>query len=227
MTRVKLAALAVIVLFVAGCVIRTEHRIDAHITLDIRHIEEQVGGIFDYVEGRSDTLPGAEEPKAEPTSWLYEAIDAFNPIKVAYAAELNQASPLVKEIAQSMRDRNAEIAALKDKGCLGENNRGYVELRDCDGLADAAAKNAAQKTLSEENKDRKALYNELARLNKEGGATVSTMEAVGAAEKLKNAKSGHSVQLPPAGKYFDEFKASAPGTALGAACKPEAWVTLP
>ena len=34
-----------------GCVIRTEHRIDAHITLDIRHID-QAENVLDYVEGR-------------------------------------------------------------------------------------------------------------------------------------------------------------------------------
>lgn len=231
MTRVKLLLLAGLVLFTVGCVIRTEHRIDAHITLDIRHIEEQVGGIFDFVEGRSETLPGFEEGEtaSEPasTSWLQFVVDGLNPVKVAYAAELNQSSPLIKEIALSLRDRNDEIVALKDKGCLGENNRGYVELRDCDALSEADAKNKAQKTLAEENKDRKALYGELARLNKEEGATVSTMEAVGAAEKLKSAKSGHAVQLPPEGRYFDEFKASAPGKKLGDACKPGAWVTLP
>ncbi len=226
------AALAIVSLMAAlGCLIRTEHKIDAHITVDIRRIAEQAEGVLDFVEGKSESLPGlGGEPAGEPTSWYREVLDAVSPVRVAYAAEQalkETSSPLVREIAVRMRERFSQIEALKKQGCLGENNRGYLELRECDAMTDAEAKNAAQKLMAEENKDRKALYNEVARLNKADGVAVSTVEQIYAIERLNRAKSGEVFQLPAAGEAFDDFKNSAAGKALGDMCQPNAWVTIP
>jgi len=214
-------------LVVLGCtVIRTEHKIEAHITLDIRHIEEQVDDIFDFVEGETDTLPPLEA--AGPESSLRQRLRWLDPCPVACAQEdMKNTSALVKEIATRLRERHARVQAVKDNGCFGENNRGYLELRDCEDLADADYKNRVQQLMAEENKDRKALFNELARLNHDSGATVSTMETVGAMSKLKRAGQGEWVQLPEPGKEFDEVKASSLGKKLGTECRAGAWVRMP
>lgn len=224
-----IAALGVVVLSLAlGCVIRTEHKINAHITLDIRHIADQATDVLDYVEGKSDTLPGMEEPTEPLSSWK-DKLPSFRLCETAYADSLSQTdSPVVREIAGKMRGRNATIAALKKERCLGENNRGYVELRDCDALKDPEKKNETQKIVAEENKDRKALYAEIVRLNREvPGVNVSKVESIYALERLRRAQSGEDVQLPPAGEEFNIIKDSALGKALGAACQPAAWVTVP
>ncbi len=228
---------------VLGCVIRTESKIDAHITLDIRHISAQAGNVLDFVEGKTDALPGVEPAAAAPakdgkdkakaanpgpTSWAGRAIEMLNPIQAAYADALKvTTSPLVVEIAGKMRQRNPDIAGLKQSGCLGESNRGYVELRDCDETKDAVKRNAAQKQLSEENKDRKALYNEIARLNSDQGVSVSTVESIYAMERLRRAGAGEVFQLPPAGADFDAVKQSPAGQRLGGKCVAGAWVTMP
>lgn len=240
MKKVLFAGALAMLMVALGCVIRTESKIDAHITLDIRHISAQAENVLDFVEGKTDALPGVEpsapakdgkgKEKAAnpgPTSWAVRAIDAFNPIQVAYADALKvTTSPLVLEIAGKMRQRNAEVAGLKQAGCLGESNRGYVELRDCDETKDAAKRNAAQKLLSDENKDRKALYNEIARLNSDQGVTVSAVESIYAMERLRRAGAGEAVQLPPAGADFDAVKQSTLGQKLGAKCVAGAWVTV-
>lgn len=232
-------ALLVVVL---GCVIRTEHKIDAHITLDIRHVEEEVGGVFDYVTGAAKEMPeiaaeGAEQetepeaaedaPEKKGAAWLRRLGDALSPIQVAYAKE-EETSPLVKEIAESMKKRYPELAKAKTSGFIGENNKGYVELRDSDALKGDAEKDALKKKVQElvdgENKDRKALYKEMARLKK---LDVAVLEAVGAKDQLKRAKKGEWVQLPEAGKDFDELKASELGKKLGDKCKAAAWVQMP
>lgn len=222
----RIAAACVIALLSTGfgCVIRTEHKIDLHITLDIRHVEEEVGGVFDYVEGSADALPDITAPPAEKsTSWLHRAGDALFAMPVACAEE-TATSPLVREIADSMKKRYPDLAAKKADGCLGENNRGYVELRDCNAAKDPKKKNEIQQILTDENKDRKALYKEFARLKK---LDVETLEGVGAKDKLKRAKTGEWVQLPEVGKDFDELKASDTGKKLGNACQPGAWVEMP
>ena len=241
MKKVLFAGLLAMTLVVLGCVIRTESKIDAHITLDIRHISAQAENVLDFVEGKTDALPGvdpaAAAPAADdkgkkanpgPTSWMRRALEGLSPMQVAYADQLKvTASPLVAEIAGKMRQRNPEITRLKQAGCVGESNRGYVEVRDCDETRDPAKRNAAQKTISEENKDRKALYNEIARLNSSQGVTVSTVEGIYAMERLHRADSGEAFQLPPAGPDFDGVKKSALGQKLGDKCVPDAWVVIP
>lgn len=226
----KIAAItgALVLSFALGCVIRTEHKINAHITLDIRHIADQATGVLDYVEGKSDTLPGMEDA-AEPVSFWKENMPSFRLFETAHADTLSQTdSPVVREIAGKMRQRNATIASLKKDGCLGENNRGYVELRDCEAIRDPEKKNETQKILAEENKDRKALYAEIARLNRDlPGVNVSKVESIYALERLRRAQSGEDVQLPAAGENFNAVRESALGKNLGAACQPGAWVTIP
>lgn len=216
---------ALIIVSLVGCVIRTEHKIDAHITLDIRHVQEQAEDVLDFIEGKTDALPGFEEDK--PTSWLYRSLEFFNPIETVYAAEMKTDSDRVKQIATELRKNNAAVAKLVSSGCFGESNRGYVELQDCDGLKDAAAKNEAQQLLASENNARKALYTEIARLNKEEGLSVTAVEQIYAAQRLKRGATGERYQLPAAGEIFNEIKASDLGKKLGAACTPGAWVTIP
>jgi uncharacterized protein YdbL (DUF1318 family) len=195
------------------------------ITIDIRHIEEQADGLLDFVEGKSDVLPGFEE--SSDTSSLIQGIwNALSPMEVVHA-QMKTTSGMVQEIASSMKKRNAAVSNLKAQGCFGENNRGYLELRECDGLADADKKNEAQQLLAEENKDRKALYREIARLNKAENLTVSLVEGIYANQRLKRAKSGEACQLPAAGPDFNAFKASAAGKKLGGQCVAGAWVTIP
>lgn len=223
---------AVAVLMTLGCVITTKHTIDAHITVDIRHIEKQADNILDYVEGKTNTLPGAESEakdkkpeKARGTSMLRDVIEWMNPIRTAYAAELKQSSPAVAEIAKRLKERNPKIDALKDSGCAGESNRGVLELRPCDKLTDAAKKNEAQQLIAAENADRKALYKEVAELNRDQNVTVSAVERVFAQKRLERAQPGQVFQLPEPGDDFDAFKKSDVGKKLGAECKPGAWVT--
>ncbi|NLN92827.1 MAG: YdbL family protein [Candidatus Hydrogenedens sp.] len=219
---------AIVLSFALGCVIRTEHKINAHITLDIRHIADQATGVLDYVEGKSDTLPGMEDV-SEPLSFWKDKMPSFRLCEPVHADTLSQTdSPLVREIAGKMRQRNSTIAALKKEGCLGENNRGYVELRDCEAVSDPEKKNETQKILAEENKDRKALYAEIARLNRDvPGVNVSKVESIYALERLRRAQSGEALQLPAADADFNAVKESALGKALGTACQPGAWVTVP
>jgi len=224
------AAAFIAVLFVAGCVIRTEHTIDAHITLDIRHIREQAEEVLDFIEGKTDTLPGLDESAARdgvPDSWVRFALNAVHPVQVAHASGLKTSSARVTEIASSLRERNADISRLKSQGCLGENNRGYVELRECDAITEAEDRNAAQQLLADENRDRKALYNEIARLNAAEGATVSSIEGVYALERISRAGSGEWIQVPPAGDLLTEFKKTDLGRRLGDNARAGQWVQVP
>ncbi len=224
MKRVSRAAIAACIALLAGCVVIPD-TFDANINVTIRHIQEQADKILDYVGGQSDTLPEVA-PAPQQNSMLERALDALNPIQTAYAAEVKEDSARVKQIANSMRARNAELEAAKKTGAVGENNRGFVELVKADAIADADQKNAIQRTIAAENDDRKALYQEIARLNSDQNMTVSTVERVYAQKRLERAKSGEQFQMPPAGADYDAYMASAAGKKLGSAAAGS-WVTIP
>ncbi|NIA15226.1 MAG: DUF1318 domain-containing protein [Nitrospiraceae bacterium] len=226
MKRIAGAFLATIII-VVGCV-NIPKTFEAHITIDIRHqIEQQAGSLLDFIEEESDSLE-IENTDAEPasTSWLWRAQEALSPFSVAYAAELKSDSPKIREIALRLRERNKPIRELKATGSIGENNRGYLKMREPDKIEDADKRNEAQRLIAAENKDRKALHQEIARLNKDQEVSVGTVERIYAMTRLMRAKEGELVQLPPKGDQFDEFKASEKGKKLGKDCVPEAWVII-
>ena len=219
---IKVACLVVLV----GCVVIPD-TFDVSISIDIRHIEEQANDLLNYVEGKTDVLPDIEPAADGPqSSRIRKVLDFLSPVRVAYAAQLKDSSPLVNQIAAKMRKRNAELDAVKKTGAVGENSRGLVELVKPETLGGSDEKNAAQRLIAAENEDRKALYQEVARLNSDQNLKVGTIERVYAQTRLERAKRGELFQLPPAGDDFDAFKKSTPGKKLGSACVPGAWVTI-
>lgn len=219
------AALAALV----GCVVIPD-TFEATININIRHIQEQADQLLDYVEGESETIPEFTPPEdTGDTSMrignLHFAMNWSAP--QAMAAELDDSSPRVTQIANAMKQRHPELEAIKKTGAVGENNRGFVEIVNASVFNNPAAENEAQRIIAAENEDRKALYREVARLNSDQNVPVSVVERVYAQTRLKRAKSGEIFQLPPAGEDFDTFKNSAKGRALGTSARPGAWVIIP
>ena len=208
-----------------GCVI-IPSTFEANIRIEIRHIQEQAGGVLDYVEGTSNELPGLDAPSDNQTSMMLRGLRSLRLASVAYAAELNDNTPRVKQIADSMKGRFAQVVALKKKGRVGENKRGMLELVPGVKIADAEEKNEVQRVIAAENKDRKALYQEIARINREQNLNVSTVESIYAQEHLQRARTGEHFQLPAAGGDFEAFKRSPAGQRLGSKCVPGAWVRI-
>ncbi len=230
MKRLTAAMTAALVLVAMGCVIKTKHTIDATINVNIRHIDDQADDLLDFIEADAEE---SDEDKSAVTPAPFSVWDAVAPIRTAYAAETKlktTATPKMKELAGKMRERNPKVAALKKKLCVGEDNRGYLALRDRadeakDYLKDPEKKNEAQKVLSAENEDRKALYNEIAAINE--GVDLSDIEKVYARKRLERAKPGEIFQLPASGEAFDKLKKTELGKKLGDKCRPKGWITIP
>lgn len=228
--QLVIASLAAVVAAL-GCM-NLPSKFDAKITNDIRrHIEEQAVSTLDYIEGRSDTLPPPEpapppSPPPSKTSWGEKLWQIVDPMPTACAAESRNGAEEFNKIAGRLRERNPRIQELKASHAVGEDNRGYVALRAGDKDLGSEKRNEAQRLISAENRDRKDLYQEVARLNKDRDLSVSAVERIYAAERLKRAKTGDLVQLPGKGSDFDAFSTSDRGKTLGAACEPEAWVQV-
>lgn len=229
MKKMLLVSGAVAFTVAVGCVVLpSKHEINAHIRLDIR-LERDAADILDFIEGKTDSLPPAvsgEEPDRQDVSFWVRACEVMHPIRTVYAQDLKSDSPKARELAVKLRERRPAIDDLKAKGYIGEDNRGYVALMDHEDLKDPEKKNEVQRTIHQENTDRKALYKEIADLNQDKRATLSMVEQVFARVYLKRAQPGHYVQLPTDSKELEEFKNTAHGKALGDAVKPGAWVRI-
>jgi uncharacterized protein YdbL (DUF1318 family) len=79
-------------------------------------------------------------------------------------ADLNIATPVVRQLTQSMEARHAQLKKYYDSGSLGLTRDGLVEVRD-QNLIPLPERNAARKLVADENADRANLYREIASAN--------------------------------------------------------------
>ena len=92
---------------------------------------------------------------------------------------------LASGIKERMKQRLPAIAALKAKGIVGENNRGYLGF--------VSSTKAQEDVIAAENKDRKMIYTYFA---KQQETTLDKVEGIQAKRKAAKAKSGEFIQNP-------------------------------
>ena len=88
-------------------------------------------------------------------------------------------------IKDRMLARIPAINTLKDKGTIGENNRGFLEFRTAD--------KSQQKLINDENKDRKSVYGAIAKKQQVDIALVGQRRAKQISAK---GSKGHWFQKP-------------------------------
>ena len=98
---------------------------------------------------------------------------------------IKEMTPEVQAALDRRRERFDQLAELKKKGVIGENNRGYVEVitngEGAEGIVDA------------ENKDRKVIYQTIAEQNDLKGE-IDTIEKVFAEVQKEKAQTGDKIQ---------------------------------
>ncbi|MFW5446543.1 MAG: YdbL family protein [Methylophagaceae bacterium] len=101
------------------------------------------------------------------TSQLNIAISILNwVVTPAQAAgpDININSPAINAIQAKMKARHAGLKAYYSSGAIGLTENGLVTIRDAKAIA-LKSRNAAKGLVADENKDRSALYAEIARAN--------------------------------------------------------------
>jgi uncharacterized protein YdbL (DUF1318 family) len=86
-------------------------------------------------------------------------------------------------IKERMKQRLPVIKGLKAKGIIGEDNKGYLGF--------VSGNKVQQDVIAAENKDRKLIYNHIA---KQQNTTIDTVEKKQAKRKADKAKSGQFFQ---------------------------------
>lgn len=119
---------------------------------------------------------------------------SFGPSE-AYAAEvdINVSTPAIRALKDSIRARFQTLRAYLDKGAIGHNNRGYLEIRDTAGMSlkDKAELNAL---VTAHNKDRKALYGEILAANQLEPGKIGQIEKIFADARREKSRAGWWIQ---------------------------------
>jgi hypothetical protein len=146
-------------------------------------VESVAGEIVDEIRGQGD---GAEKsPGEQKDSFLLKIRLALTPA-VAWAQEAVEVSnPTIRALKEKMKGRFAQMKPYYQKGMLKEGDNGYVSLGATGGLG-LKDKRDLNALVDAENKDRKRLYEEVAKALNIDPGQINKIEAIFAKEWQKS-----------------------------------------
>jgi hypothetical protein len=172
--------LLLVVLLCSGCArVRVEApekpiKVDISMRLDIyQHIEKDISAIEDIVSGPKENAKTGKDNQSFLSFFV-------TPV---YAQDLSQE---VEQAAYRRRDRRAQLSSYEAKGMIGENNSGFVMIREAQ-----AAPAGAQEIVNAENSDRTIIYQNVAKKN---GSSVEEVQNLYAKRLQADAPSGTPVE---------------------------------
>jgi uncharacterized protein YdbL (DUF1318 family) len=121
-----------------------------------KEVERKAGDIVDDIRKMEPSPP--KSPSSPQSSGDYFRAR----IRFGGLAFAQQDSPAVSALKQRIRERFPRLLPYFQKGAIGENLNGYLELRDLGALS-AAERNEIRSLTDAENQDRRALYQEVAK----------------------------------------------------------------
>ena len=110
------------------------------------------------------------------------------PTARAASYDIKELTPDIKSALDNRRERFEQLRAYKEKGIVGENNRGYVELLSQDSEAKAL--------VDAENKDRWAIYTTIVKQNQLAEGELAKVEQAFAQVQRDKANPGDKIQTP-------------------------------
>jgi len=155
--------------------------------------EKAADRIIEDVWGPEPGAPGgaqdSESRPAGPASRMVAGlVDLLVPAAAAQEPDINVETPAIRRVTASMRERHRSLVEHWNSGALGLASDGLVALRDPKAVA-LRDRKEVQRLVAEENRDREALYREVARANGRPEWEAAIRETF-ARRWVKNAESG-------------------------------------
>ena len=129
--------------------------------------EQAADKIIEEVWG-DDASEGGTEQSSDagnlPTRLLYAVVGWLVPAAHAQQANIDISSPTIRKLEGSMRARHAKLVKYYNSGAIGLTGNGLVAVRSAKAIPLAERKTVKQ-LVADENRDRKALYREIAVAN--------------------------------------------------------------
>jgi uncharacterized protein YdbL (DUF1318 family) len=154
-----------------------------------REVEKKAGDIVDDI--RKDT--GAPPAPAGPqSSWKEGLYGYWLNGSLAWAQKQGD-SPAVQNLKKQMADRFPRLTPYFQKGAVGEGFKGFVEVREA-GTLSAAEKTEIKQLVEAENRDRQALYREVAKSMNVSPDQISKVQRIFADKWQQSSAPGWWVQ---------------------------------
>jgi uncharacterized protein YdbL (DUF1318 family) len=112
----------------------------------------------------TDDKQSAVEPPPQLLVWLVNGLDKLIPAAAAAEADITISSPAINALRKKMARRQQQLAPFYRSGAIGFDRQGTLSLRDANSV-NLAERNRLKQLLSQENRDRDALYREIAKAN--------------------------------------------------------------
>jgi len=111
-----------------------------------------------------DVRSKGEEKKQNDNKKEIIQSPGFSLVGLAYAQEEEEtvSTPKIRALKKSIKERFSQLEPFFNGGNIGEGNDGFIHIREEEGLS-LKDKASLRKLVKEENNDRKALYQEVAR----------------------------------------------------------------
>lgn len=170
MRRLLPIQLALVSVLIAACV-------TINVYFPAAAAEKAADKIIEDVWGKTEgEAPKTPAPSTDKTSlhvqpeaqrMLFAAIGTVLDFMVQPAhaqADLDVSTPEIRAIIASMEGRHGQLAKYYSSGAIGLTADGMVDVRDQNAIP-LPERTAARKLVTDENKDRAALYSEIAKAN--------------------------------------------------------------
>jgi uncharacterized protein YdbL (DUF1318 family) len=113
----------------------------------------------------------------------------------AQEPDVNVTTPAIRALKKSIRDRADSIKPYMDRGSAGISSEGLIALRSKEGLS-LKEKAQLNRIIKAENRDREALYLEIAKANNFPPDRVADIKEIFARSWIKQARKGWWIQGP-------------------------------
>jgi uncharacterized protein YdbL (DUF1318 family) len=142
--------------------------------------------------------PAEPQPKPQPQSKLPVnhgpgfALDFVGQAQ-AQEADINISNPAIRALKDSIKNRSAAIKPYMDKGSIGIAQDGLLAIRSSDGLS-LKERAETKQLVDAENRDREALYAEIAKANGIAADAVPKIKSIFAKSWTDQAQPGWWIQ---------------------------------
>ncbi len=172
--------------------------VSACVTVNIYFPAAAVERAADQIVKETWGGPGEPEKAApKPQSRLQSAVRmiALSLTSEAYAqeADINVTNPAIRALKESIRARSDAIKPYMDRGNIGIARDGLLTIRTTDGL-NLKERAETQQLVESENRDREALYSEIAKANNIAQESIPKIKGIFAKSWIEQARPGWWIQ---------------------------------
>ena len=127
---------------------------------------KEVYGIEGEAQPAEETATPPESGSIEQhDKYLFMALlDFMVPVAMAQQADINISTPGINKLKSVMKKRHGQLTPFYASGAVGMDSNGLIGIRDLKAV-DLKQRNKVKKLVSNENRDRAALYKEIAKAN--------------------------------------------------------------